>query len=149
MEVRDIEKIQGMMKEPFVDSERIFDLFRSLAKAYNKNSREDIWKAAKDVQKYIDEGGDIDFDIPDEYEDYEGDDCMKLSLKYILRVLHDRYCDTDSDQVYIATGLPKSMRMTASEEIQIIGLHEQFKELDRQQSQRKRIISATQLSLNF
>ena len=112
MEVRDMDKIQGMLVEPFVDSMRIFKLGLDLAKGYKENSRTDIEKAAKGIQEYIDEGGDVDFDIPEEYEDYRGNDYMKLSQQYILRVMRDRYCDYDDDHEYIRTGLKPSMRIS-------------------------------------
>ena len=107
-----VKSISDFTKTPFVDSERIFKLGLDLAKGYKENSREDIGKAAKGIQAYIDEGGDIDFDIPEEYEDYKGNDYMKLSQQYILRVLRDRYCDTDEDQQYIRTGLKPTMRIS-------------------------------------
>lgn len=142
-------EVKDFVKDVFVDSERVEAIRGALLKAYHDNDHTAIVNAAQEAQRYVDEGGDFPGDYDEDLEDYDGSDWIMLTNKYILRLLHDRYCDTDDDQCYIATGLPKSMRMTASEEIQIIELHEQFKELDRQQSQRKRIISATQLSLNF
>ena len=145
-------EVKDFVKDVFVDEERANGVRMELVKAYCINDHQRLHKAVMEAQKYVDEGGDFPLSFwqyDDTIEDYDGKDADMMAEKYLVRLLHDRTMDDDEDKVYIATGQPKSMRMTASEEIQIIGLHEQFKELDRQQSQRKRIISATQLSLNF
>lgn len=144
--------LKDFIKDRFVNEERAKALRQVLTYAYTTGNKKDICDAAKLAQKYVDEGGDFPvshWKYDDSIEDYTGSNPDMLAEKYLVRLLHDRTMDDDEDKVYIATGLPKSMRMTASEEIQIIELHEQFKELDGQQSQRKRIINATQLSLNF
>ena len=70
-----------------------------------------IEKAAVDAQKYIDEGGDVDFELNDGLEDYTGTESKSLADQYILRLLRDRHCDYDDDQGYIRTGWKKEFFM--------------------------------------
>lgn len=106
MEVRDMDKIKGMLKESFVDSDRLGMIRLALTRAYAQNDREAIAKAAQLAQKYVDDGGDDYRYIDDALEDYTGNDPEMLTDQYILRLMRDRYCDDDKDQEYIRTGIP-------------------------------------------
>lgn len=143
-------EIKDFIKDCFVDEERAKALRQVLTYAYTTGNKKDICDAAKLAQKYVDEGGDFPvshWKYDDSIEDYTGSNPDMLAEKYLVRLMHDRFMDYDDDQTYIATGLPKFMRMTADNEIRIIELNEQFEELDRIQKQRKIIKGATQLEL--
>jgi len=112
MEVRDMDKIQEILVEPFVDEDRAKKIRQALVKAYSNNDRTAIVKAAQEAQKYVDEGGDCPFKRYDPVEDYDGKEPDKLADQYIIRMMHDRYCDDDDDQEYIRTGLKPSMRIS-------------------------------------
>lgn len=115
------------MQTPFVDSERAKSIRLALTKAYTEKDRDTIAKAATEAQKYVDEGGDFDdWEFDDTIEDYKGNNAEMLAEKYLVRLLHDRVLDDDEDQIYIITGLPKFMRMSAQEEIQVIWNNERL-----------------------
>lgn len=96
--------MEELYQKPFVDSERINAIRLALTNAYVIKDRVAIEKAAVNAQKYIDEGGDIDFELNDGLEDYTGTESESLADQYILRLLRDRHCDNDDDQDYIRTG---------------------------------------------
>ena len=96
--------VKDFLKEPFVDSERVKAIRLALTKAYSESDREAVKNAVIEAQKYVDEGGDYDFEIDDALEDYKGCDPDLLADMYMLRLMRDRYCDYDDDQDYIRTG---------------------------------------------
>lgn len=96
--------MESIYLKPFVDSERIKAIRLALTLAYESKNREDIEKAAREAQRYIDEGGDADYELDDALEDYKGAEPQNLADQYILRLLRDRHCDNDSDAEYIRTG---------------------------------------------
>ena len=102
-------QLQDMQQAPFVDAQRVKSLRQELISAYESFDAEAVGNAAVSIQSYIDNGGDIDYHIADETEDYQGTDPDKMADRYILRLLHDRHLDTDDDQTYIATGLTVEM----------------------------------------
>lgn len=110
MKIKDMDKIKSMLKEPFMDSDRLGMIRLALTKAYARNDRAAVEKAAQLAQKYVDEGGDDYRHIDDALEDYAGSDPEKLTDKYILRLMRDRYCDDDEDQEYIRTGWSNTIR---------------------------------------
>lgn len=99
-------ELKNIQQEPFVDAQRVDAIREALIRGYQTNDRIAVEKAAIEAQKYIDDGGDIDYDIDEELEDYRGDEPDKMADKYLLRLLHDRHLDIDSDAKYIATGWP-------------------------------------------
>ncbi len=99
-------QVQNIIQKPFVNAQRVDAIREALVNGYQNNDRIAVEKAAIEAQKYIADGGDIDYNIDEELEDYRGDDPDKMADKYLLRLLHDRHLDIDSDAKYIATGWP-------------------------------------------
>lgn len=113
--------VKDFLKTPFVDSERIKAIRLALTNAYSESDRDAVKKAAIEAQKYVDEGGDYDFEIDDALEDYKGCNPDLLADMYLLRLMRDRYCDYDDDHDYIHTGWNIEMSKT----------YKQFKEFKK------------------
>lgn len=96
--------MERMLQKPFTDPNRSVIIQQSLIRAYESGSRDEIYAAAKEAQKYVDEGGDWMQVFDDSLEDYQGLEPEKLADMYLLRLLRDRHCDDDSNQEYINTG---------------------------------------------
>jgi hypothetical protein len=96
--------MERMLQKPFTDPNRSVIIQQALVRAYESGCRDEIYAAAKEAQKYVDEGGDWMQVFDDSLEDYQGSSPEKLADMYLLRLLRDRHCDDDENQEYITTG---------------------------------------------
>ena len=99
--------MERMLQKPFTDPNRSVIIQQALIRAYESGCRDEIYAAAKEAQKYVDEGGDWMQVFDDSLEDYQGSSPEKLADMYLLRLLRDRHCDDDRNQEYITTGFCK------------------------------------------
>ena len=93
-----------IFQDSFIDAESASMITWALVQAYRQNDRVAVEKAAQRAQIYVDAGGDFEWKFDDSIEDYKGSEPEKLTEKYLLRLMHDRTMEDDSDQEYITTG---------------------------------------------
>lgn len=110
---------EGVIPKPEVDEPRFKELRQNLVDAYTQlvndeanypDAAKKVSKAARQIQRYVDEGLDDYKEYEMGIEDYEGNDPEKLADQYITRVFQDRYADDDPDDLYIYHGLKPEMR---------------------------------------
>lgn len=98
-----------IFQEPFIDYDSVSMIVYALVQAYREKDRTAIEKAAQRAQLYVDAGGDFELKSDDSIEDYSGSEPEKLTEKYLMRLLHDRTMENDTDQEYIRTGWNKAI----------------------------------------
>lgn len=98
-----------LFQEPYFDYDSVSVIVYALVQAYKQKDRTAIEKAAQRAQLYVDAGGDFDWKYDDSIEDYTGSEPEKLTEKYLLRLMHDRTMEDDTDQEYIRTGWNKAI----------------------------------------
>lgn len=110
---------ESVIPKPEVDEPRFKELRQNLVDAYTQlvtdeanypDAAKKVSKAARQIQRYVDEGLDDYKEYEMGIEDYEGNDPEKLADQYITRVFQDRYADDDPDDLYIYHGLKPEMR---------------------------------------